>query len=133
MRVGCNSAIAKFMAAHFRAQNSYSSRYLTAQNINYTPLTNLWLAPSRCNFSQNARHFFPRRRYFFSDISKRNNDYSDTLDFRRGRVGKVGLVTFFVLEIHDYESAMLIYFYIYKITRSKICDWLKITRKSVIG
>ncbi len=26
----------------------------------------------------------------FSDISERNNDYSDTLDFRRGWVGKVG-------------------------------------------
>ncbi len=47
----------------------------------------------------------------FSDISERNNDYSDTLDFRRGWVG---VVTFFVLEVPDYASAMLIYFYIYK-------------------
>ncbi len=28
--------------------------------------------------------------YIFSDISERNNDYSDTLDFRRGSVGEVG-------------------------------------------
>ncbi len=46
----------------------------------------------------------------FSDISERNNDYSDTLDSRRG---EVGVVTFFVLKVPDYESAMLIYFYIY--------------------
>ncbi len=45
----------------------------------------------------------------FSDISERNNDYSDTLDFRRGRVGDVRVVTFFVLKVPDYESAMLIY------------------------
>ncbi len=42
----------------------------------------------------------------FSDISERNNDYSDTLYFRRG---EVGVVTFFVLEVPDYEAAMLIY------------------------
>ncbi len=35
--------------------------------------------------------------FFFRDISERNNDYSDTLDFRRGRVEEV--VTFFVLEV----------------------------------
>ncbi len=35
---------------------------------------------------------------FFSDISEQNNDYSDTLDFRRERVGEVGVVTLFVLE-----------------------------------
>ncbi len=46
--------------------------------------------------------------FFFSDISERNNDYSDTLDFRRGRVGEVGVVTFFVLEVSDYKSATLI-------------------------
>ncbi len=34
-------------------------------------------------------------------------------DFRRGWVGEVGVVTFFVLEVPDYESTMLIYFYIY--------------------
>ncbi len=47
---------------------------------------------------------------FISDILERNNDYSDTLDFRRGWVG---VVTFFVLKVPDYETAMLIYFYIY--------------------
>ncbi len=47
---------------------------------------------------------------FFSDISERNNDYSDTLDFRRGRVGAV---TFFVLKVPDYESAMLVYLFIH--------------------
>ncbi len=46
----------------------------------------------------------------FSDISERNNHYSDTLDFRRGWVGEV---TFFVLEVPDYKSAMLIYLCIY--------------------
>ncbi len=44
----------------------------------------------------------------FSDISERNNDYSDTLNFRGGRVG---VVTFFVLKVPDYESALLIYLY----------------------
>ncbi len=53
---------------------------------------------------------FTPRFVFFSDISERKNDYSDTLDFRRGRVGEVGMVTFFILEVPDYESAMLIYF-----------------------
>ncbi len=42
--------------------------------------------------------------------------------------GEVGVVTFFVLVVPDYESAM-VNILIYKITRSKICDWLKITRK----
>ncbi len=51
----------------------------------------------------------------FSDISERNNNYSDNLDFRRGWVGEVGVVTFFVLEVPDYESAMLIYCYIYRV------------------
>ncbi len=51
--------------------------------------------------------------FFFSDISEQNNDYSDTLDFRRGWVEEVGMVTFRVLEVPDYESATLIYFYIY--------------------
>ncbi len=40
----------------------------------------------------------------FSDISERNNDYSDTLDFRKGRVGEVGVVTIFVLKVPDYYS-----------------------------
>ncbi len=54
----------------------------------------------------------------FSDISEWNNDYSDTFDFRRGWVGELGVVTFFVLKVPDYKSAMLIYFiYIY----SHIC------------
>ncbi len=48
--------------------------------------------------------------FFLSNISERNNDYSDNLDFRRG---EVGVVTFFVLEVSDYKSAML-YLYIYK-------------------
>ncbi len=48
---------------------------------------------------------------FFSDISERNNDYSDTLDFGRGWVGEAGVVTFFVLKVPGYESAMLIYLY----------------------
>ncbi len=46
----------------------------------------------------------------FSDTSERNNDYSDTLDFRRGWMGEF---KFFVLKVPDYESAMLIYLYIY--------------------
>ncbi len=45
-----------------------------------------------------------------SDISERNNDYSDTLDFRRGWVV---VVTFFIFEVPDYKSTMLIYSYIY--------------------
>ncbi len=36
----------------------------------------------------------------FSDILERNNNYSDTLDFRRKWVGEV---TFFVLKVPDYE------------------------------
>ncbi len=43
---------------------------------------------------------------FFSGISERNNDYSDILDFGRERVR---VVTFFVLEVPDYKSAMLMY------------------------
>ncbi len=39
--------------------------------------------------------------FFFSVISERNNDYSDTLDFRRGWVGEVGVVTFVVLKVPD--------------------------------
>ncbi len=35
---------------------------------------------------------------FFGYIFERNNGYSDTLDFRRGRMGEVGLVMFFILE-----------------------------------
>ncbi len=45
----------------------------------------------------------------YIDISDRNNDYSDTLDLRKEWVGEVGVVTFFVLEVLDYKSAMLIY------------------------
>ncbi len=41
----------------------------------------------------------------FSDILERNNDYSDTLNWRRGGVdGHV-----FILEVPDHKSAMLIY------------------------
>ncbi len=50
------------------------------------------------------------RHLFISDISEWNNYHSETLDFRRGWVGEV---TFFVLEVPDYKSAMLIYLYIY--------------------
>ncbi len=43
---------------------------------------------------------------FFSDISERNNDY---FDIPTSEGGEWGVVTFFVLEVPDYESAMLIY------------------------
>ncbi len=60
------------------------------------------------------RSHFLQPTVIFSDISERNNDYSDPLDFRRGwGVGEVRVVTFFVLEVPDYESGMLIYIYIY--------------------
>ncbi len=49
----------------------------------------------------------------FSHILDGNNDYSDILNLRREWVGEVGLVMFFILEVPDYESTMLIYFYIY--------------------
>ncbi len=45
----------------------------------------------------------------FSDILEQNNDYCDTLDLRRGWVGEV---MFFVLQVPDYKSIMLIYLYI---------------------
>ncbi len=48
--------------------------------------------------------------WFFRDILERNNDYSDTLDFRRGRVGEVRVIRFF----WDCKSAMLIYLCSYK-------------------
>ncbi len=57
--------------------------------------------PNTCNLME--------KWWIFSYISERNNDYSDTLDFRRGWVGEVGVVTCFVLKVPDYESAMLIY------------------------
>ncbi len=54
------------------------------------------------------------KKQFFSDISERNNDYSDTLNFRRGEVGVVTFFVLKVLKVPDYESTMLIYFlYIY--------------------
>ncbi len=48
----------------------------------------------------------------FSDISEQNNDYSDTLDFRRGWVG---VVTVFVLEVpvYKYNVNILLYTYIH--------------------
>ncbi len=46
---------------------------------------------------------------FSNDISEGNNYCSDTLDFSRGQVEKVGVVTFFILEVTDYKSTMLIY------------------------
>ncbi len=49
-------------------------------------------------FDIKVKNSFP----LFSDYSERNNDYSDTLDFRTG-----GGVTFFVSEVTDYKSAML--------------------------
>ncbi len=57
--------------------------------------------------------------HIFSDISERNNDYSDTLYIRSRWVGDVGVITFFVLKVPDYKSAMLytyifiVYVYIY--------------------
>ncbi len=45
----------------------------------------------------------------FRDISERSNDYSDTIEFRRGRVREVEVVSFFVLEVPDSKSWMLIY------------------------
>ncbi len=45
-----------------------------------------------------------------SDILEQNNDYSDTLDFRRGIVG---VVRFFILEVPDYNSAMNVNIYVY--------------------
>ncbi len=58
-------------------------------------------------------HFFNWRIlfFFFSEISERNNDYSDTLDFKRGQVsGGCG-----VGHVFRFGSpfAVLIYFYIY--------------------
>ncbi len=44
----------------------------------------------------------------FSDISERNNDYSDTFEFRRRRVSEAGLNTFSILEVPDHKSALLI-------------------------
>ncbi len=55
---------------------------------------------------------------FFSDISKRNNDYSHTVDFRRGEWGR-GVVTFFVLKVPDYESAMFIWVVLQKLSHFK--------------
>ncbi len=46
-----------------------------------------------------------RKRAAFSDISKRNNDYSETFSFERGQMG---VVLSFVSEIPDYESTMLL-------------------------
>ncbi len=59
----------------------------------------------------------------FSDISERNNDYSDALDFRRGWVGELGVVTFFVLEVPDNKFAMLIYLYMCKNARYRSQFW----------
>ncbi len=50
--------------------------------------------------------FFHILFYFFSDISERNTDYSDTLDFRKSRRWQV---LFFVSEVTDHESLMLIW------------------------
>ncbi len=62
----------------------------------------------------------------FGDISERNNDCFDTLDFRRRWEGEV-LVTFFVLEDPDYKFAMLIY--LYRVTkkcfRQKFWNFIK--------
>ncbi len=48
----------------------------------------------------------------FSDISRRNNDYSDALDFRI-EGGEVGVVTYFVWQVPNYKSATLMYSYYY--------------------
>ncbi len=61
--------------------------------------------------------------FFFSDISERNNDYSDTLDFKREWVGEVAVVTFFVLEVPDFKSAMLIWVILKKSPKS--CYWCR--------
>ncbi len=45
---------------------------------------------------------------FSGDISERNNDYSDALDFRRRWERDVEVVKFFVLEVR-HKFAMLIY------------------------
>ncbi len=47
---------------------------------------------------------------FFSDTSKGNNDYSDTLGFKRSWL----VVTFSLLEVPDNKSSMLIYVYLHK-------------------
>ncbi len=46
---------------------------------------------------------------FFSEILKQNNDYTHTLEFGRGWLGEVRIVTFSILEVPEYKSAMLIY------------------------
>ncbi len=51
-------------------------------------------------------YFFSLWIVIFSDILERNNDYSDSLDFGREWVV---VATFFILEVPDYKSAMLIY------------------------
>ncbi len=48
---------------------------------------------------------------YFSDISEQNDDYSDTLDFRRVEWGRWGSHVF-VFKIPDYKSVMLLYLYI---------------------
>ncbi len=50
----------------------------------------------------------------FSDILEKN-DYSDT----QLQKGVSGVVTFFILEVPDYKSAMLIYLYIYSIFKKR--------------
>ncbi len=61
-------------------------------------------------WKENAPHKRPTCFNFFvpkifNDISERNSDYSDTPDFRKRWVG---VVTFLVLEMPDYESAICI-------------------------
>ncbi len=54
--------------------------------------------------------------WFFRVILKRNNDYSDTLDIRREWEGEV---TFFVLKVPDFKSAVLIYLYVFICVRMR--------------
>ncbi len=63
---------------------------------------------------------------------ERNDDYSDTHDLGGGWMGEVGVITFFILEVPDYKSAMLIY-YLYLYNRfsrsitSQLQNWAFLT------
>ncbi len=71
----------------------------------------LFLAPYTKLPNQKKEYFPP---FVFSDILERNNKWLLwPRDFWRRWVGEVGVVTFFVLEVPDYKSAMLIYLCIY--------------------
>ncbi len=69
-------------------------------------------------------HLFQNRFFsptsIFSSVLEGSNDYFNTLNFRRGWLGEVGVITFFILEVPDYKSAMLIYLYIYQQSRQTL-------------